>query len=344
MNWPKLIENEEQLNDILSTPYPALVEMMRRIQGDIIILGIAGKMGVSLAHTAVRAIQDAGVSKRVIGVARFSDASAKKQIEDIGVETIVCDLMDRKAIAELPRVENVIFMAGRKFGTQGNLDLTWAMNVLMPGYVAEHFTKSRIVAFSTGCVYPLVSEDTAGCTEDVPPDPIGEYSQSCLGRERAFGHFSRVNGTPVCLFRLNYSNDLRYGVLFDIATKVYSGQPVDVSMSVFNVIWQGDAVNHALLALEHCASPAMPLNCTGPEILHTRKIAEEFGKLMNKEVTFAGIENPAAYLNNADKALKLFGPPQIPLVAMMRWVAHWIEIGGRSLDKPTHFEVTDGKY
>ena len=236
-------------------------------------------------------------------------------------------------------------MAGRKFGTQGEEDLTWAMNVIAPDNVATHFRDSRIVAFSTGCVYPLVSVASGGCTEDIPPDPVGEYAQSCLGRERVFSYHSRIHGTPVCLVRLNYAIDLRYGVLFDIGKRVYEGQPVDLTTSHANVIWQGDANNQALLCLEHATSPATALNVTGPETVSVRYVAETFAHLFERDVHFTGNdEDSRMYLNNAAKATALFGYPTVPLMQMIRWQADWIKAGGRSLDKPTHFEVTDGQY
>lgn len=235
-------------------------------------------------------------------------------------------------------------MAGRKFGTQGDLNLTWAMNVLMPGLVAERFAQSRIAAFSTGCVYPFVTPSSGGCTEETPPAPTGEYAQSCLGRERVFGYYSDYSSTPVCLIRLNYAIDLRYGVLHDIARKVWQGEPVDVSMGWFNAIWQGDANNQALLCLEQCTSPATVMNITGPEIIPVRWLAQEFGGLFNREPRILGMESETAWLNNSKKALRLFGHPSVSLSMMIQWTADWVRQGGRSLEKPTHFEVRDGKY
>lgn len=344
ISWPTHIHNETELNELLSRPYPQLVEQVGRLEGDVVILGVGGKMGPSLAATLRRAVEEAGVEKRIYGVARFSDPAAKAYLEGIGVETIACDLLDRDAVERLPKVPNVVFMAGRKFGTQGNLELTWAMNVLVPGYVGRHYSESRIVVFSTGCVYPLVESHTGGCTEESVVAPIGEYSQSCLGRERAFEYFSEVEGTRVCHFRLNYAVDMRYGVLYDIASKVWAGEAVDVGMATFNVIWQGDAVNQALLALDICHSPAAILNCTGPETLRTCEIAATFGELMDRPVRLTGEEGAVAYLNDASRAVELFGAPRVSIDTLVRWTAHWVSSGGRSLDKPTHFEVQDGKY
>lgn len=335
---------EKELIKKLSEPSFETVEMMKRVDGDIIILGVAGKVGITLAIMAKRAIEQAGVNKKVIGVARFSDPNAKTQLESYGIETITCDLSDNESVKKLPVVENVIFMAGRKFGTSGNKGLTWIMNVLLPGYVAEHYKNSRIMAFSTGCVYPLVPVEHGGLREEDPVDPVGEYSQSCLGRERVFEHYSQEYGTKVCLFRLSYAIDLRYGVLHDIARKVYHNKPVDLTVGYFNCIWQGDANNRALLCLEQCESPANPLNVSGPEIVSVKYVAERFGELFHKKVQFENEPGPANYLSNTTKAIGLFGYPAIPLDTMIKWTAEWIDQGGYSLGKPTHFEVSDGQY
>ncbi len=341
---PEKITDEAMLEDLLSSPSAALGAMMPRLDGDIIILGIAGKMGVTLGLAAVRAAQAAGVRKKIIGVSRFSDPAARERLEARGVETIAADLLDRDAVDKLPRIKNVVYMAGRKFGTSGDEEFTWAMNALVPGYVAHHFRDSRIVAFSTGCVYPLALVGSGGSVEEDEPGAVGEYAQSCLGRERIFQYFSQVNRTPVCLLRLNYAIDLRYGVLYDIGSKVWAREPVNLSAGQFNAIWQGDANNQALLALEHCESPAKVLNITGPETISTRYTAEEFGRIMGQEVKFDGEERARQYLNNAVRAHGLFGYPAVPLATMIRWQAEWLMAGGRSLGKPTHFEVSDGQY
>jgi nucleoside-diphosphate-sugar epimerase len=338
------IPDEVILDDLLSEPSEELIAMMKGLEGDLGILGVAGKMGVTLALMARRSISKADPSKRVIGVARFNDARAKAQLEEGGVETIVCDLLDREAVMRLPDIRNVIFMAGRKFGAEGDLELTWAMNTLMPAMVAEKYSHSRIVAFSTGCVYPFVSAASGGCTEEEPPAPVGEYAQSCLGRERAFGYASLARGTPVCLLRLNYAIDLRYGVLHDIARKIWSGAPIELTMGWFNAIWQGDANNDALRALDFCNSPAEVLNITGPEIISVREAAAALGRIMDRDPILIGEEPETAYLNNPAKAAALFGPPRVPLERMIEWTAHWVMADRRSLNKPTHFEVRDGKY
>jgi hypothetical protein len=344
MNYPERINNTVELEDLLSIPSAKVIEMMRRLDGDIMILGIAGKMGVTMGRLAVRAIKEAGVSKKVIGVARFSNPEDRKKLESWGIETIACNLLDREAVGKLPQVPNIIFMAGRKFGTDGSEAQTWAMNILVPAYVAEHFRNSRIVAFSTGCVYPLVDINTGGCTEEIVPSPVGEYSQSCLGRERIFQYYSLCNKTPVLLFRLNYSIDLRYGVLHDIARNIWEGKTVDNTVGYFNVIWQGDANAAALLALELTDPAVAILNVTGPETASVEKTAKMLGKLMNKEVIFKGIPGNSCYLNDAAKMFRHFGYPSVSLEQMIRWQADWIVNGGESIGKPTHFEVNNGKF
>jgi nucleoside-diphosphate-sugar epimerase len=341
---PETITTEEQLDEVMSMGSSNLIRMMNEITGDIIILGIAGKIGVQLAMAAVKAIAKAGGRNRVIGVSRFSDKNTRKKLESFGVETIKCDLLQSDWVAKLQKAQNVIFMAGKKFGTGGSEDLTWAMNTVVPANVAHHFKESRIVAFSTGNVYDMTPVCGAMPTEDDLTNPKGEYAQSTLGRERIFEFFSNLNKTPVCIIRLNYAIDLRYGVLRDIGNRVYAGRPIDLSTGHVNVIWQGDVINQSILCLEHCSSPANIINMTGPETASVRYIAGQFGQLFKKKVTFINAESPAALLNNASKAAKLFGYPSVPLLRMIEWVAQWIELGGPSLDKPTHFEVRDGKF
>ncbi len=341
---PELIENEAELSEVLSRPSPALIEMMGRLPGDLLLLGISGKIGPDLARTALRAIEAAGVEKKVIGVSRFTEDSARERFAGLDLELIPCDLADPDAVAALPRVENVIYLAGRKFGTHGREDLTWLANVVVPAYVARAFAKSRIVAFSTGAVYPMVTPASGGCKEEPPLAPVGEYAQSCLGRERVFTCFSLTHGTPVALVRLNYAVDLRYGVLYDIGKRVLADEPVDVSMANFNTIWQGDVNVQTLLLLEHCATPPAIWNQTRPGIVTTRAVAEEFAAIMGKKVLFTGQEAPVALLSDATRAAETFGPPSVSLKRLIRWQAHWLQVGGRTLDKPTHFEETGGQY
>ena len=345
MSFCEKIDSEETLEAFLAVPSQKLVEMMTRLDGDIIILGVAGKVGVSLALQAVEAIRQAGVEKKVYGVARFSKPEDRVKLDSAGVITIPCDLMDRSQIEKLPKVRNVIFMAGRKFGTQGSEAVTWAMNVIAPALVAEYFRDSRIVAFSTGCVYPLRTVQQGGCTEDVIPAPIGEYSQSCLGRERIFQYYAQKYHTRLLLFRLNYSVDLRYGVLDDIGRAIWEGRPVSNTVGYYNVIWQGDVTETALLSLELAKAPCEILNVTGPETASVEETALMMGRIMGKEVKFQK-EKPGDlnYLNNAGKMFRLFGYPRVSLDQLIHLQADWIKNGGLSIGKPTHFEVNNGKF
>ncbi len=341
---PDLIEDEEQLDDLLTHPTDDVVEALANVPGDILILGVGGKMGPTLARLACRAIERGGPKRRVVGVSRFSDRSVEQRLRAAGIETIGCDLLDDGALDSLPDAPNVIFMAGRKFGSSGAEPLTWAMNTYLPGQVARRYRTSRLVIFSTGNVYPLVPVASGGATEDQPADPIGEYAQSCLGRERIVSFFSERYGTPVTILRLNYAIDLRYGILLDVAQKVWTGEPVDLTMGNANVIWQGDANRIALRSLTVCACPPAVLNLTGPETVSIRYVATRFGQLLGRTPTLVGTEAPTALLSNAARAYSLFGYPRVTLDQMIRWVAHWVATGGRVLGKPTHFEVRDGKF
>lgn len=338
------ILTEEQLDRELARPYPETVEMMRRLEGDIMILGVGGKMGPSLAMLALEACKEAQSPKRVIGVSRFSDKDQRRTLERSGVETLSCDLLDPEQVSQLPKVQNVIFMAGQKFGSIGMEPMLWAMNTVVPHNVAVAFKDSRIVAFSTGCVYAFTSPESGGSKESDEVVPVGEYANSCLGRERIFEFYARRYGTRVLFYRLNYSIDLRYGVLVDIAEKVFSGRPVDLSVGTVNVIWQGDANNRALLSLDHVANPPAVLNVTGRDMLAVNELAAEFGKRFGIEPSFTGSDRGAAYLSNAKKSCELFGDPRMEVPAMIDLVAEWISGGGRRLGKPTHFSVTDGQF
>jgi nucleoside-diphosphate-sugar epimerase len=338
------IRTEAELEERLSRPSAADVEFMRELEGDLLILGVAGKMGPSLARRARRAADEAGVRKRIVGVARFSNPRVREELEAAGVETICADLLDEEQLQALPELPNVIYMAARKFGTTGNEYLTWALNTYLPGRVAERFRRSRIVAFSSGNVYPLVPIAHGGPTEATPPDPVGEYAQSVLGRERMFEYFSARYGTPVTLLRLNYAIDLRYGVLVDIALKVYQRQPVNLAMGQVNVIWQGDANSVALRAFRLCQSPPAVLNVTGPETVSVRSLAWKFARRFGVEPIFEGTEAPTALLSDASLCHRLFGYPEVTLEQMIEWVAEWIRAGGVLWNKPTHFEVRDGRF
>jgi len=339
-----MIETEKQLEERLSEPNAYDIELMSRLSGNVILLGAGGKMGPSLARRCKRAADAAKVIKRVIAVSRFSSADARKDLERAGIETISCDLLNRDEVDRLPDCENVLFLAGRKFGSSDRTDLTWANNVVVPAYAAHRYRTSRIVAFSTGNVYPFVSPASGGAVETGELGPLGEYAQSCLGRERMFEYFSQEWGTPVLLFRLNYAVDLRYGVLVDIARKIYEGKPVDLTVSNFNVIWQGDANSYALRSLELCQSPPRALNVTGIEIVSVQKAAEFFADRFQQKAVFTGQGSGQALLSNASVCHQLLGEPEMPLEELMELVAHWVSAGGRSLNKPTKFEVVDGKF
>lgn len=337
---PGSIESEAQLDDFMSSPSQKLVRDLENVPGEIMILGVGGKMGPTLARMAKRAAP----SKRIIAVARFTSAGLREELEEDGIDTIACDLLDPEAVKGLPRAENIIFMAGFKFGAQTDPGQTWAMNVQVPATVADTFRTSRIVAFSTGCVYPFATVREGGSTEDVPPNPPGEYAITCLGRERMFQHYSNVHGTPGVLFRLNYAIDLRYGVLHDIARNIVDDKPIDVSMGHVNIIWQGDACSQALRCLAHCSAPPIPINVSGPEILSVRWLAVELGKRLGKVPTIVGEEADRSWLTNTARASQLFGYPTVSALTMMDWVAGWVSSGRRSFGKPTKFEVRSGSY
>ncbi len=339
------ILNSQDLDSELSRPTAGVLDTLRNIDGDIMLLGASGKMGPTVARMLRRSLDELGeTARRVIAVARFSSPQAATQLQQHGVETIRCDLLDRQAVSSLPDAPNIIFMAGQKFGTSHAPELTWAMNTLVPAYVAERFRNSRIVAFSTGCVYPLVSLDGPGADESEPLGPPGDYANSCVGRERIFTYFSKQHGTPVLLFRLCYAIDLRYGVLCDIATKVISGEPIDVTMGAANVIWQGDASARAIQCLAHTASPPVALNVTGMECVSIRALAERFGDLLGRTPILVGQEACKAWIWDATRSYELFGPPTVSLDEMIDATVEWLQHGGATLGKPTHFEVADGQY
>jgi nucleoside-diphosphate-sugar epimerase len=343
-NYPEYIVNEEQLEEALSRPTDALIRMMKVLDGNIIFLGVAGKMGVSMARMAQRACKEAGVEKRIIGVSRFSSAEQQTFLEQSGIDTIKGDLLDLEFINSLPEEKNVFYLAGMKFGTEGNESFTWAMNSYLPGLVVEKFKNSKIVAFSTGCVYPLMQIDSGGSKETDPAGPVGEYAQSCLGRERLFEFGSIKNNTPVVLIRLNYAVEMRYGVLVDIATKVLNQETIDLTMGYANVIWQGDANEMILRSIQYCESPAKHLNISGSEVISVADIARRFGEIIDKKVKLSGVEADTALLVNVSQGHELLGKPAMDLDQVIRWTANWIRNNKRLLGKATHFEVRDGKY
>ncbi len=336
--------DETALEERLSRPTPADVAAMRRLAGDLLILGVSGKMGPSLARLARRATDEAGVPRRIIGVARFSAPGGRETLEHAGIEAVPCDLLDRRALESLPDVSNVVYMAGQKFGTSTDQAQTWAVNVQAAAFAAERFAKSRIVAFSTGNVYPLTPVTGDGPRETDPTGPVGEYAQSALGRERILEFWSRRQGTPMVILRLNYAIEPRYGVLRDLADKVQRGEPVDLAMGYVNVIWQRDANSVALRSFAHCASPPLVLNLTGAAKLSVRDLATRLGNRLGKSPQFSGSERDTALLSNAAHCVDLFGDPQTSVDTMLDAVAEWVKQGGRDLGKPTHFEEREGKF
>jgi nucleoside-diphosphate-sugar epimerase len=338
---PERFDSVGALECFLSEPTPELVADLAAVPGDILILGVAGKMGPTLARMAKRAAP----GKRIVGIARFSDPAVRAALEAAGVETVACDLLDRTAVAALPRLANVVFMAAMKFGATGNPALTWAMNAHVPAIVAETFAASRIVAFSTGCVYPFVPVDGGGATEETPAiPPPGDYAWSCIGRERMFEHFSSRLGTPGRIVRLNYAIDMRYGVLHDIAAKVRDGVEIDLTMGHVNVIWQRDANAAALRCLTRTTQPTTPINVTGPETLSVRWLAEELGHRLGRAPRLTGTEAATGWINNSRRMLAELGPPRVPIERMIAWTADWIARGAASHGKPTHYEVRDGRF
>jgi nucleoside-diphosphate-sugar epimerase len=337
-------ESDQQLNDLLTEPSEADIAAASRLQGDTMVLGAGGKMGPTLARRLLRALRGADRKLRVIAVSRFQSSAAERELTDAGVETVSCDLLDPDQVTALPLVENVLFLAGRKFGSTGDPDATWAMNAVVPAQVAQHFRGSRIVAFSTGNVYPFVSPERGGCVESDAPAPVGEYAQSCLGRERIFEFYSKKFSTPCLIFRLNYAIDLRYGVLVDIARQVYEGKPVDISVPAVNVLWQGDANSYAIRALELCESPARILNVTGPETIQVTRAAKFFAQRFQHELHLKGESRGMALLNNAGACHTALGYPAVSANELMEAVAVWVESGGAHLNKATKFQVTDGKF
>ena len=340
MTLPLRFEDVDHLEELMSTPSPALVAALAQAPGDIMVLGVGGKMGPTLARMAKRAAP----TKRVIGVARFSEAGLRERLHAQGIECIAADLLSREALAALPDAVNIVFMAGRKFGSTGSEWLTWAINAYVPALVAERYRTSNIVAFSTACVYPFSSVASGGVREDMPPTaPSGEYANSCVARERLFEHFSHRHQTPGRLLRLSYAIDMRYGVLHDLGQKLLAGTPIDLGMGHANIIWQGTANDWALQSLAHCTSPTSALNLSGP-MVGIRAAAQALGQRLGIQPRFHGSEAETAWLLDCARANRLFGPPPVGLDTMLDWTADWLSRGMATLGKPTHFEARDGKY
>ena len=338
---PDAFRDLAHLEDLLSTPPRALVEDLARLDGDILVLGVAGKVGPTLAMMARRAAP----GKRIIGVARFSDRDVQRRLEAAGVETIACDLLDPAAVDALPVMPNVVFMAGKKFGTAGGEPLTWAMNAVVPAWVGERFSGTRFVAFSTLCVYPFSRVDGPGATpDDTAPTPVGEYANSCVARERVFQYFSQKTASPGRLARLNYAIDCRYGVLHDVALHVLDGTPIDIRTGVANCIWQGDAVSHILRCLSHGTVPATAINIGAPRLTSIRHAAARLGELFGREPQFLGSEMETAWHNDCSEAQRLFGDPVVDLDTMIRWNADWLRRGLPVHHKPTHYEERAGVF
>lgn len=333
------------VDDFLSAPPPLAVDAVRALDGDFLVLGVGGKMGASIALMLRRALAAAGKPETTVtGVSRFSRPELRDRLERQGVRTIACDLTEPEQVGRLPRVANVIYLVGQKFGTTESPETTWVQNTIPAALVARHFSASRIVAFSTGCVYPFAPVGGPGCTESSGLSFAGDYASSCIGRERIFSHYSRAQGTPVVLFRLNYAVEFRYGVLVDIAVRVRAGEPVDVTTGWFNCIWQGDACAYAIACIPHAATPPRVVNVTGQDILSVRAVAEAFGRRFGKTPRFTGTEAGTAWLADASQSVRLFGAPRHDPERMIQLVADYLLAGGEVLGRPTHFEARDGQF
>ncbi len=341
---PSAPENEAQLDDYLTQPQPELVKFIPGVRGPLLILGAGGKMGPTLAVLARRAASVAGCQLRVVAVSRFSNPTTRQWLENRGVETVPCDLLNQEEIAQLPDSTEVLYLVGMKFGTGQNPARTWAANTIIPTNVARRYPRARFVTLSTGNVYPFVPVTQGGATEEHPLTPMGEYANAAVARERLFEFHSQLHGTPSVLVRLNYACELRYGVLHDLARKVWAGEPVDLANGHFNCIWQGDANDRIVRCLALAASPPLPLNLSGPETLSVRTVATELAERMGRSVKFTGTESDSALLSNSTRSCQLFGPPPTPFRTALKWTAGWIMGGGSSFNKPTHFEVRDGRY
>ncbi len=341
---PERIENEDELDEVLTRPSVALVDSIKTVSSPLVLLGAGGKMGPTLAVLAKRAAEAGSHVLDVVAVSRFSDERARRWLEDRGIKTQSCDLLEERSLPRLPDAANVIYLAGLKFGTAQNPAATWVMNTIVPAHVAERYARARIVALSTGNVYPLSDALRGGSRETDPLTPLGEYANAAVGRERVFEFYSQRHHTPLALLRLFYAVELRYGVLGDLARLVHGGEPIPLANGSFNCIWQGDANELVLRALALAASPPSVWNLCHPERFAVRAVATRLGELLQRPPRFVGTEAPTALLGNSAALCAQLGPPSVPLETLLRWVAHWVKQGGRSLGKPTHFEVRDGNY
>ncbi|MGB2863001.1 MAG: NAD(P)-dependent oxidoreductase [Sedimentisphaerales bacterium] len=332
--------DENGLEDILSEPTEATKKIVAGLSGDIVVLGAGGKMGPTLAMM----LKKASPGKKIYAVSRFSDKAVRSRIEQAQVETIEADLLDESHYRKLPNVENVFYLAGMKFGSTGNQPLTWAMNSYVPTLVARHYKNSRIVVYSTGNVYPLVETTGSGATEQTTPEPIGEYAQSCLGRERMFEYFSQLYKTPVTLVRLNYANEPRYGIIVDLTSKILNDEPIDLTMGAVNLIWQRDANDYIIRAISLAKSPPAVLNVTGPDMIPIRTLAEQIGRKLGREPKFVSQGASSALLSDASYCLSTFGLPQTTLEQMVAMIARWVASGKKTLNKPTKYDIRDGKF
>lgn len=341
---PEQIQTEDELDELLTRPQAKLAAAITQLRDPLLVLGASGKMGPSLCVLARRAAEMAGHKLSIVAASRFSNERARAALESQGIQTVACDFLDRSSLEPLPESANIIYLVGMKFGTQDNPALTWAVNTLIPSHVAERFPESRIVALSTGNVYPFVPPDTLGATETLPTSPVGEYANAALARERIFEHYSRIQGTMIVRLRLNYAVELRYGVLSDIAQRVWNRQPVELANGYLNCIWQGDANDMILRSVPLAASPASLFNLTAPAVLSVRDLAAQFGALMDRPPLFDGKETDTALLSNPQRLCTALGAPSMPLAKMIQWTSDWVMGGGRSFGKPTHFEVKTGQY
>lgn len=344
LELPDVISSVQQLDEVLTTPDPALIADIDALDGDIMVIGASGKMGPTLAQLAKNAVNAGSTNREVLAVARFSDPDSRELLESSGINTIAADLDNPAQIESLPNATNIVYMLGTKFGTTGKEYQTWSTNTYVAGSVARRFPESRFTVFSSGNIYPLRPITTGGADEMVTPDPVGEYAQSCLARERMFEYASVQNGTPVSIFRLNYAIDLRYGVLWDIASQVLAGNAVDITMGNVNVIWQGDANSIALRCLNVASSPMNVFNVTGPETIAMRYLVDRFAQRFGVEPKYIGAEAETALLSNAAKTFGEFGYPSVPLATMIDWVANWVQNDGPSINKPTNFQTRDGRF